>query len=110
MQRPDLLLLDTRSRSEYAQGHLPGAICWDWMNGVPLQGWETMRPATELRTELELLGITPDKEIVTYCRSGARAAHTYLLLRNLGYPRVRLYDGSWLEWCSRVLKEETDGH
>jgi thiosulfate/3-mercaptopyruvate sulfurtransferase len=49
------------------------------------------------------LGITPDKEIVTYCRSGARAAHTHLLLRNLGFPRVRNYDGSWLEWSARVL-------
>lgn len=109
-QRPDLLLLDTRSPGEYAQGHLPGAICWDWMNGVPRQGWDTMRPAVELRTELELLGVTLDKEIVTYCRSGVRAAHTYLLLRDLGYPRVRLYDGSWLEWSIRVLKETSDGH
>lgn len=110
LQRPDLLLLDTRSPGEYAQGHLPGAICWDWMNGVPLQGWDIMRPAAELQPELELLGVTPDKEIITYCRSGVRAAHTYLLLRNLGYPRVRLYDGSWLEWSIRVLKESPDVH
>lgn len=110
LQRPDLLMLDTRSPGEYAGGHLPGAICWDWMNGVPLQGWGTLRPAPELRAELEHLGVTPDKEIVTYCRSGARAAHTYLLLRYLGYPRVRLYDGSWLEWSIRVSKEAPDGH
>jgi thiosulfate/3-mercaptopyruvate sulfurtransferase len=62
-----------------------------------------MRPAEELAAQLASLGITPDKEIVTYCRSGARAAHTHLLLRNLGYPRVRNYDGSWLEWSARVL-------
>ena len=54
-------------------------------------------------TEFAALGITPDKEIVTYCRSGARASHTHLLLRHLGYPRVRNYDGSWLEWSARVL-------
>ncbi len=48
--------------------------------------------------DLARAGITPDKEIVTYCRSGVRAAHTYWVLRHLGFPRVRNYDGSWLEW------------
>lgn len=95
---PDLVLIDTRTPNEYAQGHLPNALSWDWMSGVPLTGWETMRSEDEVRSELAGLGITPDKMIVTYCRSGARAAHTYLLLRHLGFPQVRNYDGSWLEW------------
>jgi thiosulfate/3-mercaptopyruvate sulfurtransferase len=103
LQEPDVVLIDTRTPNEYAAGHLPGAINWDWMNGVPTQGWDTLRPSEELATELKALGITPDKEIITYCRSGARAAHTHLLLRNLGYPHVRNYDGSWLEWSTRVL-------
>lgn len=95
---PDTVLVDTRTAGEFAQGHLPGALQWDWMNGVPVDDWDAVRPADQLRRELQALGITPEKEIVTYCRSGARAAHTYLLLRSLGYPRVRNYDGSWLEW------------
>lgn len=98
LDRPDFVLVDTRTPNEYAQGHLPHAVNWDWMNGVPLEGWDAVRQDDALRAELTSLGITPDKEIVTYCRSGARAAHTYLLLRSLGYPRVRNYDGSWLEW------------
>lgn len=102
LDQPDeLVLLDTRTPGEFGQGHLPEALCWDWMNGVPLKSWDTLKPAEELRTELTDLGVTPDQEIVTYCRSGARAAHTYLLLRQLGYPRVRLYDGSWLEWAQK---------
>lgn len=95
---PNLVLIDTRTRSEFEQGHLPHALSWDWMNGVPLAGPAAMRPAQELRAELAKLGVTPDKDIVTYCRSGARAAHTFLLLRHLGFPCVRNYDGSWLEW------------
>jgi thiosulfate/3-mercaptopyruvate sulfurtransferase len=100
---PNVVLIDTRTPNEYAAGHLPNAMNWDWMNGVPTEGWETLRSSEELAAELNALGITPDKEIVTYCRSGARASHTFLLLRNLGYPRVRNYDGSWLEWSARVL-------
>lgn len=100
---PSVVLVDTRTPSEFDQGHLPGAINWDWMNGVPADGWDAARPAAELSADLAAHGITPDKEIVTYCRSGARAAHTYLLLRHLGYSRVRNYDGSWLEWSAKVL-------
>jgi thiosulfate/3-mercaptopyruvate sulfurtransferase len=103
LEDPSVVLIDTRTPTEYAAGHLPNAINWDWMNGVPVEGWDAIRPADELAAELAALGITPDKEIVTYCRSGARASHTHLLLRSLGYPRVRNYDGSWLEWSARVL-------
>lgn len=95
---PNVVLIDTRTPGEYAQGHLPTALNWDWMNAVPVAGWDLMKPADELRSELIALGVTPEKEIITYCRSGVRAAHTYLVLRALGYPHTRNYDGSWLEW------------
>lgn len=109
LDNPDVLLVDTRTPGEFGQGHLPGALNWDWMNGVPVGSWDTLRPPAELYSELTAHGITPDKEIVTYCRSGARASHTYLLLRQLGYPRVRNYDGSWLEWSARVLGTGSHG-
>ena len=46
-------------------------------------------------------GVTPDREVITYCQGGYRAAHSYLALRLLGYPRVRNYVGSWKEWGDR---------
>jgi len=95
---PGVVVVDTRGAKEYAAGHVPGAIHWDWINAVPANSWDAVRPAAALAAELTHAGITPDKEIVTYCRSGVRAAHTYWVLRHLGYPRVRNYDGSWLEW------------
>ena len=102
MNRPDLVLIDTRTPGEFEQGHVPTAVNWDWMNGVPVEGWDALRQDDAVRDELAALGVTPDKEVVTYCRSGARAAHTYLLLRELGFTRVRNYDGSWLEWSQFV--------
>ncbi|MEZ4679145.1 MAG: sulfurtransferase [Caldilineaceae bacterium] len=109
-ERADLVVIDTRTPNEYNQGHLPNALNWDWMNAVPAGGWTLMRPAAELRAELSTLGVTPDKEIVTYCRSGVRAAHTYLVLRALGFERVRNYDGSWLEWSHYLAKGEGASH
>jgi len=100
LDNPDVVIVDTRSPKEFAEGHLPGALNWDWLNAVPVDSWDALRPAQELLAELTRIGVTPDKEVVTYCRSGVRAAHTYWALRQLGYPRVRNYDGSWLEWGS----------
>ena len=43
-------------------------------------------------------GVTPDKEVIVYCQTHHRSAHTYWVLRYLGYPKVRGYAGSWSEW------------
>ena len=47
-------------------------------------------------------GITPDKEVISYCQGGYRAAHSYVALRLLGFPKVRNYIGSWKEWGDRT--------
>ena len=60
------------------------------------------KTAGELRDMYERAGVTADREIVTYCQGGYRAAHSYLALRLIGYPRVRNYIGSWKEWGDRV--------
>ncbi len=96
---PGIALLDVRSPAEYAKGHLPNAISWNWELGTDVES--TFRPAAEVMSELAALGITPDKEIITYCQSGMRAAHTYFLLLNLGFKNVRMYDGSWAEWSHK---------
>ena len=46
-------------------------------------------------------GVTPDKMVVTYCQTHHRAAHTYFVLRLLGYPKLAGYDRSWIEWGNR---------
>jgi len=99
--REDVILLDTRSKTEFDQGHLPGAISWDWFNAVPAGSWECCRDPEALRSELAELGVHPSDEVVAYCRSGMRAAHTYVVLRHAGFERVRLYDGSWQEWSMK---------
>jgi thiosulfate/3-mercaptopyruvate sulfurtransferase len=100
--REDIVLLDTRSAVEFDQGHLPGAISWDWFNAVPVDSWDCSRESDALRAELAELGVYPSDEIVAYCRSGMRVAHTWVVLRHAGFARIRLYDGSWQEWSMRT--------
>jgi thiosulfate/3-mercaptopyruvate sulfurtransferase len=99
-----LLLLDVRGAHEYAAGHLPGALHWEWSTATPVGSWAMLRPVDELRAELMAAGITPKRRIVTYCSSGGRAAHTYLLLHSLGYPEVRVLDDTWR---TRVWSDRT---
>ncbi len=85
--------------SEYGQvgGHIPGAVNvpWSWM--VYDDG--TFKSAEELRKIYESHSVTPDKEVITYCGIGERASFTWFVLTYLlGYPNVKSYDGSWLEW------------
>lgn len=82
-------------------GHIPGAANIPWGMAVREDG--TFKSAEDLKSLYAGKGITPDKEIVTYCRIGERSSHTWFVLQELlGYPKARNYDGSWTEWGSVV--------
>jgi thiosulfate/3-mercaptopyruvate sulfurtransferase len=101
------LLLDTRSEAEYRGdvvrakrgGAIPGAVNIEWKKNLREDG--TFKPREELSSMYSAVGLTPDREAITYCQGGYRAAHTYLALRLLAHPRVRNYVGSWKEWGDR---------
>lgn len=105
--RPGAALLDTRTDDEYfgvvararRAGAVPGAIHIEWVRNLDERG--AFKPATALREMYQGAGITPEREVITYCQGGYRAAHTYLALRMLGYAQVRNYIGSWKEWGDR---------
>ncbi len=82
-------------------GHIPTAQSVPWAQAVRDDG--TFKPADELRELYGSKGVTPDKEVLAYCRIGERSAHTWFVLRELlGYENVRNYDGSWTEWGNLV--------
>jgi thiosulfate/3-mercaptopyruvate sulfurtransferase len=63
----------------------------------------TFKPREELEALYTSQGVTPDQEVITYCRIGERSSHTWFVLTYLlGYPRVKNYDGSWTEWGNSV--------
>jgi thiosulfate/3-mercaptopyruvate sulfurtransferase len=101
------VILDTRSEKEWLGtdrraargGTIPGAVHLDWENHLGADG--KLKPADELQKMFEARGVTADKEVLAFCNTGYRSAHAYLVLRMLGYPRVRNYVGSWQEWGNR---------
>ena len=83
-------------------GHIPGARSIPWATAVNDQDG-TFKNADELRANYEPRGVTPDKDVVCYCRIGERSSHSWFVLKYLlGYPRVRNYDGSWTEWGNMI--------
>jgi thiosulfate/3-mercaptopyruvate sulfurtransferase len=115
--RQGAALVDVRSPDEFAGkllapanlpqegaqrgGHIPGAANIPWSKAVHEDG--TFKTADELRAIYEGQSITPDKDVIAYCRIGERSSHTWFVLKYLlGYPQVRNYDGSWTEWGSAI--------
>jgi thiosulfate/3-mercaptopyruvate sulfurtransferase len=84
-------------------GHIPGARNVPWARAVD-PATSTFRPAAELRDLYQReQALSPDEDVVAYCRIGERSSHTWFVLTYLlGYPSVRNYDGSWTEWGNAV--------
>ena len=99
-------LLDTRSPEEYhgfkrlaaRGGHIPGAVNLEWTRAMDPNRNLRLRPEEELRGMLESLGVTPVHEVITYCQTHHRSAYLYIVLKALGFERIRGYPGSWSEW------------
>ena len=116
LKNPGVCLVDARSRLEYEGkrtdpgksedpeikrgGRIPGAVSINWTDTINPED-KTFKSAEELQKMFEKAGATKDREIVTYCRTGVRAAHDYFVARLLGYEKVRNYDGSWIDWGNR---------
>jgi thiosulfate/3-mercaptopyruvate sulfurtransferase len=108
LKNKDVVILDTRSDGEYFGTHvraarggaIPGAFHIEWTDNIAPDG--RFKSNAELKAMYDKAGITPDKEVISYCQGGYRAAHSYVALRLLGFPKVRNYIGSWKEWGDRL--------
>ncbi len=107
---PGVVLLDARSPEEFEgkvagsgvvrAGRIPGAVNVDWTRHLAATDPPRIKGAADLARIYARAGVTANKTVIVYCRTGVRASHTYFVLRLLGYPDVRLYDGSFVEWAA----------
>lgn len=106
---PGVALWDSRSPEEFTgsvvraqrAGHIPGAVNYEWTRAIDRDNALRLRPLDQVRAELAALGISADRDVVTYCQTHHRSGFTWLLGRLLGFPRMRAYAGSWSEWGNR---------
>jgi len=108
----DVVIVDARNPDQYAgragaqlrRGHIPGAVNHFWQGDLAKVDFATVwRRSDELRASYAAQGITTEKTIIAYCNGGLESSHVYFALHNLlGYPRVRVYDGSFTEWAERL--------
>jgi len=107
--RPETVFWDTRSLAEFhgageghgkpppRPGHIAGAAHLDWIDLIDAET-KTFKPAAELRALLTSKGITPDREVNTYCGGGRRGSIGTLVLRLLGYENARSYAAGFSQW------------
>jgi thiosulfate/3-mercaptopyruvate sulfurtransferase len=112
-------IVDTRTPKEFSGedirairgGHIQGAI------SIPYESnWQDPAAALKLasrqvshregmalkqQNDLRALyaKLDPEKETVVYCQSGVRASETAVILRDLGFTRVKVYEPSWLGYA-----------
>src|SRR5512143_2002554 len=99
LQSPAIAILDARSPNEFLgltqsalrNGHIPGAVNLEWTSAMDTDRNLRLKPAAELERMLEAREVTRDKEVIVHCLTHHRSAHTYLVLKALGYPQVKAY-------------------
>ena len=118
LDKQDSVMVDVRSPKEFSGeitappeypmehaqrgGHIPGANNIPWATAVN-DADGTFKSVEELKQIYQSKGVTPDKDVICYCRIGERSSHSWFVLKYLlGYPRVRNYDGSWTEWGNMI--------
>jgi thiosulfate/3-mercaptopyruvate sulfurtransferase len=103
---PSVVFLDTRMHEEFTNellitdrgGNIPGAVHFNWENNYNESDSYRFYSDDVLRKNFTSLGVVPEKEIIIYCQTHFRSAHTYWVLKYLGYENIRGYAAGYSEW------------
>ena len=127
-QSKSVQILDVRTADEFSGkdvrairgGHIPNSV------NIPYEdNWQDPATAIKLgkkqvsdnsgmalknQADLKKLysNLDPDKETVVYCQSGVRAAETAVVLKNVGFKKVKVYDSAWLGWGNNLKAPVAD--
>ncbi|MEL7237342.1 MAG: rhodanese-like domain-containing protein [Planctomycetota bacterium] len=108
-----VVFYDTRSLPEYdgtdtkrgnaRPGHIPGAVRGNYADF--LDDAKNLKPRDEVEAILAdhgvIAALDEGKTVVMYCQTSTRVSLPYLVLRDLGYDNVAVYDASWHEYGNR---------
>jgi thiosulfate/3-mercaptopyruvate sulfurtransferase len=96
----NFIILDARTPQEFMMGHLPNSKLIPFTEGISYDG-NLFRDKDFLEKLFSQNNISKDSEIVCYCMHGHRASSLFFQLLIAGYDKVKLYDGSFVEWHGR---------
>ena len=103
-------IVDTRPVEDYLgntqrwmrNGHIPSAKNLDWHQFMQPNNLHAFKPVNEMRQIVQRTGINRSDEIIVYCGTSREATLAMQVMKHaLGFPNVRLYEGSWTEYCSK---------
>lgn len=106
----DAQLIDCRGPDQYNSkehnglGHIPNAVNIPYIDFIDSNG--NLKSKDELRNLVSQLKLDPSKETITYCHGGVTACIANSALEEIGFSKVRLYDGSWAEYSSQEKTKE----
>jgi len=106
--REDTQIVDVRPPDMYSgksvwkkAGHIPGAINIPWYNLMDEENPTLLKPEEEIRETISQAGLDAKKNIIVYCGTGREATNPFILYKwYLGFPHVKIYEGSFTEWAS----------
>ncbi len=110
LEKPNLIVIDSRSYKEYSEGHVPGAVNLDlfyyhWSD-TSKDGIKAFEK--QMKNLLSFVGVTKDKMVVFYDEvSGMSAARGVWLLMYFSHPQAFMLDGGFKKWKSLGLRTET---
>lgn len=99
------IILDARTPQEFMMGHLPNSKLIPFTEGISFSG-KLFRNKDFLDNLFSKNNVSKDSEIVCYCMHGHRASSLFFQLIIAGHTKVKLYDGSFVEWNGRCLPLE----
>lgn len=105
MDDANIVIVDVRTPAEYtgaapsSDGHIDGAVNINFTDMLTDTG--AFKSASELEAIADANGITPDKELILYCKTSVRATVSFTAFTEvLGYENVKVYDGAYAEWST----------
>jgi thiosulfate/3-mercaptopyruvate sulfurtransferase len=115
--RDGVMVLDARPEGVYEgqgpwikPGHIPGAINVPWKNFMHPDNPRLLKSDEEIQAILDDHNITPDKTVICSCGTGREATNEFLLFKwYLGFPKVKIYEGSFTEWSAHAENPTVTG-
>jgi thiosulfate/3-mercaptopyruvate sulfurtransferase len=104
LKNKNTVIVDARSEVEFngsdvraiRRGHIPSAVNINWENNITNGTFKGIDKLSKI-----YLKIPKKAKVVTYCQGGYRAANAFVVLKTLGYKKVKMYLGSWGEWGNK---------